>query len=251
MEDLKCAKRSQRLYLRRRLFMVEVSVCHSNHFYQYILVLCRLFPLYPRYRPLGDIQERHRMSALWGSNELVPYRLCSGVYVCKLQILGKTGTPFAVWNHTSYFIAFVDVSIGQMWRIRVRPWFLVDFGRKNCYFSLFWRYILPSITNYCDRRRSDLGDRVCCLEPYSVNVIGGRVTDVAVAGFVLGGGKANNFLNQCVLTASRLFVAHQPVRFGDWYRAMLWVGVPKCHCSDRYRSFRSRFILWLEGDLSW
>ena len=48
-----------------------------------------------------------------------------------------------------------------------------------------------------------------------MNVIGGRVTDVAVAGFVLGGGKANNFLNQCVLTASRLFVAHQPVRFGD------------------------------------
>jgi hypothetical protein len=60
-----------------------------------------------------------------------------------------------------------------------------------------------------------------------------------------------NFWIQRVLKISRIFMALQPVRFGDWHRTVLWVSDAKWHCSECYRSLQPRCILWFEGNLSW
>ena len=55
------------------------------------------------------------------------------------------------------------------------------------------------------------------LEPHSVNVVGGQVTGVALPGFIFGGGKSDQSLHsiRTVTQISRIFMAHQPVWFGD------------------------------------
>lgn len=52
------------------------------------------------------------------------------------------------------------------------------------------------VTYHADTETVDIGtgliwdDVYAALEPYGVNVVGGRVTGVGVAGFTLGGGKS-------------------------------------------------------------
>jgi hypothetical protein len=50
------------------------------------------------------------------------------------------------------------------------------------------------------------------LEPYDVNVVGGRVTGVGVAGFSLGGGQFIISVKMIRLTFLRVFVAEQSIR---------------------------------------
>lgn len=54
------------------------------------------------------------------------------------------------------------------------------------------------VTYHSDSQTVDIGsgliwdDVYAALEPYGVNVVGGRVTGVGVAGFILGGGRYNS-----------------------------------------------------------
>lgn len=89
-----------------------------------------------------------------------------------LQILGKTNTPFAVkgGGHAS------------------NPGFSSTTGVQIT-MSRF-----SGVTYHSDSQTVDIGsgliwdDVYAALEPYGVNVVGGRVTGVGVAGFILGGG---------------------------------------------------------------
>ncbi|THH19350.1 hypothetical protein EW146_g1809 [Bondarzewia mesenterica] len=94
-----------------------------------------------------------------------------------LQILGSTRTPFAVkgGGHSSNpgFSSTTGVHIAMT--------------RFN------------NVTYHADSQTADIGaglvwdDVYSALEPYNVNVVGGRVTGVGVAGFTLGGGTCFSF----------------------------------------------------------
>ncbi|OSX58402.1 hypothetical protein POSPLADRAFT_1153981 [Postia placenta MAD-698-R-SB12] len=84
------------------------------------------------------------------------------------------------------------------------------------------------VTYNSDSQTVDIGtgliwdDVYSALEPYDVNVVGGRVTGVGVAGFTLGGGKSrspHNLRLLIILVRRRLFVPLKPVwsdrRHGD------------------------------------
>jgi FAD/FMN-containing dehydrogenase len=58
-------------------------------------------------------------------------------------------------------------------------------------------------------------DVYAALEPYGVNVAGGRVLGIGVAGFILGGGEFGKLLDSMRAQDIRIFMAHQPVRFGE------------------------------------
>ena len=64
-------------------------------------------------------------------------------------------------------------------------------------------------------------DTCAALEPHSVKVVGGQLTGVGLADFILGGGKSDQSLHsiRTVTQISRIFMAHQPVWFGDQQRA--------------------------------
>lgn len=91
----------------------------------------------------------------------------------QLGIVGSTNTPFAVkgGGHASNpgFSSTTGVHI-SMYRFSTRNYNAasqtVEIGS-----GLIW------------------DDVYAYLEPYNVNVVGGRVTGVGVAGFILGGGK--------------------------------------------------------------
>ena len=59
-------------------------------------------------------------------------------------------------------------------------------------------------------------DVYAALEPLGVNVVGGRVTGVGVAGFTLGGGMFEQPRQQCgvalTLVLIRLLVVDEPIR---------------------------------------
>lgn len=90
------------------------------------------------------------------------------------------------------------------------------------------------------------------LEPYGVNVVGGRVSGIGVAGFTLGGGKdstGSGRRNWLINRGTRLFLADEPiwpgVGLGSWLRTGF---------AQRYRHRRdgvsvSRPILGPEGEI--
>lgn len=64
-------------------------------------------------------------------------------------------------------------------------------------------------------------DVYAALEPHGVNVVGGRVSGVGVAGFTLGGGMFEWRVRprDRLTIINRLFVAHEPVWFDHRHRA--------------------------------
>ncbi|EED78329.1 predicted protein [Postia placenta Mad-698-R] len=127
------------------------------------------YPLH-NYPPALSSLEHQKMSApLYVSFHMIIAILStSGV---QLQILGKTNTPFAVkgGGHAS------------------NPGFSSTAGVQIT-MSRF-----SGVTYHSDSQTVDIGsgliwdDVYAALEPYGVNVVGGRVTGVGVAGFTLGG----------------------------------------------------------------
>ena len=79
---------------------------------------------------------------------------------------------------------------------------LVSHQRRAYRVSLLGCYIQPErgVTNCYDRRRSDhdlimIWDTHAALELHSVSVVGGQVTGVGLAGFILGGGECDQSLD--------------------------------------------------------
>jgi hypothetical protein len=79
-------------------------------------------------------------------------------------------------------------------------------------------------------------DVYAALEPFGVNVVGGRVSGVGVAGFTLGGGKSNSlgiaYPERFYSAIERVFMEDQPI----------WVD-----CRQRC-SLRIGLTLWLNND---
>ena len=100
-------------------------------------------------------------------------------------------------------------------------------------------------------------DVYAALEPHGVNVAGGRVSGIGVAGYTLGGGK---LVGSCILrlesrrshgrnAVTRLLLAHEPIWFKYRHSGCIRAGIAK-----RYRHKCHRFpggsILCVEGMLS-
>ena len=88
------------------------------------------------------------------------------------------------------------------------------------------------------------------LEQYDVNVVGGRVTGVGVAGFTLGGGRPSRARSRRLVSHAniRLLFSQQSIRLDRRYRPSLRVSVTERYVHDCDR-LESRFILGFEGEL--
>lgn len=80
-------------------------------------------------------------------------------------------------------------------------------------------YRFSEVTYNLASNTADIGagliwdDVYAALAPYNVNVVGGRVTGVGVAGFILGGGEESSNLkirHNPLMLHNRLFVENQP-----------------------------------------
>lgn len=89
------------------------------------------------------------------------------------------------------------------------------------------------VTYNSDSQTVDIGtgliwdDVYSALEPYGVNVVGGRVTGVGVAGFTLGGGKSRSphkLRLLIILARRRLFIPLKSV----WFDCRHGDGIPTC-----------------------
>ena len=84
----------------------------------------------------------------------------------------------------------------ERWLTCVQPWFLVDVGRTESRFSdVTYSLSVASQTATIGAGLIMIWDTHAALEPHSVNVVGGQVTGVGLAGFILGGGKRDQSLD--------------------------------------------------------
>ncbi|KAH9930868.1 FAD-binding domain-containing protein [Fomitopsis serialis] len=105
-----------------------------------------------------------------------------------LKVLGENQTPFGV----GHFDEHVVVSSQHLNRSRaadIRPTRVLINARGRGRDVALHERDLRRLDGNREYRRGNIWDDVySALEPYSVNVVGGRVTGVGVAGFTLGGG---------------------------------------------------------------
>ena len=107
-----------------------------------------------------------------------------------------------------------------------------------------------------DSQTADIGagliwdDVYAALEPHGVNVVGGRVSGVGVAGFTLGGGL---FVYTWILhykkliKCRRIFMENESIRFDNRHCDCVRASQTGWNRDDGNKDFRSRLVFWSQG----
>ena len=93
-------------------------------------------------------------------------------------------------------------------------------------------------------------DVYAALAPYGMNVVGGRVTGVGVAGFMLGGGMfRRGFLCNPLklIDLQRVLLVDQPIRFGSGHCHCIRASFTEQHSCRSQKRQPSRLVLRFKG----